>query len=279
MIRKTILMLAPVTLLIISFLISSCVQQKQSLDDGFVKIFNGENWDGWYMKLKDGDEELARKVYAIEDGMVHVFKSFPDTFALGTGENATHGLFYTTKKFSKYILRFEYKWGTKIGNNFDRWQYDAGCYYHVYDDKIWPKGIEYQIRYNHVTNRNHTGDFWAANTHLNWTATADSATFLLPKDGGVDMGQRKNELYAYAKAKYNALNNKWNKCEIIVMGDKYTIHKMNGLIVNMGTNLSHSEGIIGFQSETAEIYYRNIEIKEFDEIIPMEEFLRLDTID
>jgi hypothetical protein len=33
-------------------------------------------------------------------------------------------------------------------------------------------------------------------------------------------------------------------------------------------------GVIGLQSETAEIYYRNIEIKEFDEVVPMEKFLK-----
>ena len=38
-------------------------------------------------------------------------------------------------------------------------------------------------------------------------------------------------------------------------------------------NMAPSEGIIGFQSETAEIYYRNIWIKEFDEVIPFEEFM------
>mgnify|MGYP006086980195 FL=1 len=59
------------------------------------------------------------------------------------------------------------------------------------------------------------------------------------------------------------------------MGNAYTIHKLNGEIVNMATNLSVSEGIIGFQSETAEIYYRNIKIKEFDEIIPIEKFIKL----
>ena len=58
------------------------------------------------------------------------------------------------------------------------------------------------------------------------------------------------------------------------MADKYSIHKLNGKIVNMATRLSQSEGIIGLQSETAEIYYRNIEIKEFDEIIPIERFLK-----
>ena len=60
------------------------------------------------------------------------------------------------------------------------------------------------------------------------------------------------------------------------MEGNYTIYKLNGAIVNMAFSLNSSEGIIGFQSETAEIYYRNIEIKEFDEIIPMEKFLNKD---
>ena len=42
----------------------------------------------------------------------------------------------------------------------------------------------------------------------------------------------------------------------------------------MVTDLSVSEGRIGLQSETAEIFYRNIEIREFDEDIPMEKFLQ-----
>lgn len=269
------LIIASIVLITLSFSTRVNAQKKVSINKGFVELFNGENFDGWHLKLKCDDDELAKKIYAIEDGMVHVFNNeFPDEYELNTGKNNTHGLFYTNRNYSKYILRFEYKWGEKIANNFDEWQYDAGCYYHVFDDKIWPKGIEYQVRYNHITNRNHTGDFWAASTYLDWTAAADSSTFLLPKDGGIDMGQKKNELYGYANPKYNALNNKWNKCEVIVMGDKYTIHKLNGVIVNMGTNLSHSEGMIGFQSETAEIFYRNIEIKEFDEIIPIERFIK-----
>ena len=58
------------------------------------------------------------------------------------------------------------------------------------------------------------------------------------------------------------------------MGNQYAIHKLNGRVVNMATDLSNSEVIIGLQSETAEIYYRNIQIKEFDETIPMQEFLK-----
>ncbi|WP_406683246.1 DUF1080 domain-containing protein [Seonamhaeicola sp. MEBiC1930] len=259
-------------------LICSCSNTKKNhlSNEGFVKIFNGENWDGWYFKLRNGDEELANKVFAIDNEKVHVFKDMPDSLNLGTGENATHGLFYTKKKYSKYILRFEYKWGEKITNNFDRWQYDAGVYYHVVDDKIWPQGIEYQIRYDHTKNKNHTGDFITGGTSVNWYATKDSTTFLLPKHGGVDVGQYKNKMMlAKPNVKFNALNNEWNLCEIIVMGNKYAIHKLNGEIVNMGTDLSVNEGVIGFQSETVEIFYKNIEVKEFGEVVPMKEFIEL----
>ncbi|MFC1760548.1 family 16 glycoside hydrolase [Planctomycetota bacterium] len=246
----------------------------ESIDQGFVKLFNGQNWDGWDLKIKSGDAELAKKLYAIEDGMVHIFNDeFPDKYELGK-KNATHGLFYTQKKYSKYIFRFEFKWGSKIANNFNRWQYDAGCYYHVYDDSIWPKGIEYQVRYDHTKDRNHTGDFITARSSVKWYADPATNSFLLPKDGGTDMGQQYHKILdCLPNAQHNALNGKWNQCEIIVMGDAYTIHKLNGQIVNLGTELSHSEGIIGLQSETCEIWYRNIEIKEFDEVVPIETFV------
>ena len=251
-----------------------CEAQSAKSKDGFVSLFNGKNLDGWYLKIKSNDAELAKKVYAIEDGMVHVFNDdFPDTITLKTGENATHGLFYTNKKYSKFILRFEYKWGSKIANNFHQYQYDAGCYYHVFDDKIWPMGIEYQVRYNHIAKKNHTGDFWAAGVTFQWYAGEDSLTFLAPKDGGVPQPIKTDEHLAKVTTNFNALNNQWNQCEVIVMGNEYAIHKLNDEIVNMATDLSVSEGIIGFQSETAEIFYRNIQIKEFDKTIPIEEFL------
>lgn len=248
-----------------------CTAQSNRTKDGFTKLFNGKNLDGWYLKIKSGDAELAKKVYAIDHSTVHVFKDFPKKYELNTGKNATHGLFYTNKKYRNFIFRFEYKWGTGIANNFNQFQYDAGCYYHVVDDKIWPKGIEYQVRYDHTKNINHTGDFWA--NQIQWYSK-DSLTFTLPSEGGKPMPLKNGEHRAAKDAKFNALNRKWNKCEIIVMGDKYAIHKLNGKIVNMATNLPYSEGVIGLQSETAEIYYRNMEIKEFDKVVPMEHFLK-----
>ena len=271
--RKQLSNFSLFTMIILSLSTISCNQNKASSDRGFAKIFNGENFDGWYLKLKNGDDVMAKEVYAIEDGMVHVYKNMPDSLNLGTGDNGTHGLFYFKKKFSKYILRFEYKWGEKITNNFDQWQYDAGAYYHVIDDKIWPTGIEYQIRYDHTKNKNHTGDMIRpGGVKYDWYCN-ETNTYQNPKDGGKLYTEKGWMHLATPTTNYNAINDKWNKCEIIVMGDQYAIHKLNGDIVNMAYNLDPAEGIFGFQSETAEIYYRNIEIKEFDKIIPAEKFL------
>ncbi|MDO7171615.1 DUF1080 domain-containing protein [Mariniflexile sp. AS56] len=257
--------------------VKNSVEKRTALDeDGFKNLFNGENFDGWYLKIRSGDEALAKKVFAIEDNMIHVFNdAFPNEYNLDTGENDTHGLFYTNKIYSKYILKFEYKWGSRTANNFNRWQYDAGVYYHVTDDKIWPVGIEYQIRYDHTTYRNHTGDLIRPQgADYEWYGTEDGKTYLHPKQGGKPEVKRDWLHFAKPTTNFNALNNEWNQCEIIVMGSQYAIHKLNGEVVNMAFNLSPGEGVLGFQSETAEIFYRNIKIKEFDEIPPAEVFLK-----
>lgn len=272
--RKKLTVLASIVVLMLSISAISNAQNNESPNKGFVKIFNGKNFDGWYLKLRNDDEEMAKKIYAIEKGMVHVLKDFPDSLDLNTGENGTHGLFYINKKYSKFILRFEYKWGEKIANNFNEWQYDAGVYYHVIDDKIWPTGIEYQIRYDHTKNRNHTGDLIRPEgVKYDWYCDEIADTYRHPNEGGKLYTKKGWMHLAAPTTKYNGNNGKWNKCEIIVMGDQYAIHKLNGVVVNMGFNLTPSEGIFGFQFETAEIYYRKIMIKEFDEIIPAEEFL------
>uniref|UniRef100_UPI00404741E7 3-keto-disaccharide hydrolase n=1 Tax=Mariniflexile sp. TaxID=1979402 RepID=UPI00404741E7 len=256
--------------------------QKENLSDGFIKIFNGNNFDGWYLKLKNDDPEMAKKVFAIEDGMVHVFDdSWPDEIDLNEGTDSTIGMMYTKAVYKKYHLRFQYKWGKKKANYFDKWQYDAGVYYHITNDKVFPTGVEYQIQYVHTEDRNGTGDLIRPpGQNYDWYFDPQNNEYLNPDDGGVlyegqDSYKEKKWLHrAKDTRNFNGLNDQWNTCKIIVMGGEYAIHKLNGEVVNMAFNLKPDAGIIGFQSETAEIFYRNIEIKEFDEIISIEKFLK-----
>jgi Domain of Unknown Function (DUF1080) len=262
---------AVIALVIVGIMGACSVSKNAVLSDGFTPLFNGKNWDGWHLKIRNNDSVLVQKLFAIENGTVHAFKDFKDSMELNTGKNTTHAMFYTNEKYSKYIFKFEYKWGKKIFNNFAQFQYDAGMYYHVYDDKIWPLGLEYQVRYDHLKNKNHTGDYWAKWVTIQWYAKNNM--FLLPENGGEKVPVKSSEHLALEAAKYNGLNDKWNECEVIVMGNEYSIHKLNGQIVNVATNLSKSEGIIGLQAETAEVFYRNIKIKEFKESVPIETFI------
>jgi hypothetical protein len=250
----------------------SASSAQSTTEAGFTSLFNGKDFTGWDLKIRSGDQAMAQRVFTAADGVVHVFKDFPDGYELNTGKGATHGLIYTKKSYSRYIFRFEYKWGAKRMNNFGQFQYDAGMYYHVYNDAIWPKGVEYQIRFNHLTGNNHTGDFWASGTAFQWYA-GDDGQFQLPGQGGRLVSRKSGEHRSLKAAPFHALDGQWNQCEVIVMGDHYAIHKLNGVIVNLATGLSVKEGIIGLQSETAEIFYRNIMIKEFTEDQPIERFL------
>ncbi|CAM4231449.1 DUF1080 domain-containing protein [Zobellia roscoffensis] len=249
-------------------------------EDGYVSLYNGRDMSNWNIMCRDKEPGLAEKVFAAgENGEMHVYKDFPNGDRTEVGKNGTHCMFFTKEKYSSYSFKFEYKWGDKIFNNYDQFQYDAGMYFHVFDVNIWPKGLEYQVRYDHSKNENHTGCVWNSGAKFDWYADNSEEnpklrTYLSKEEGGVAQEHRGGEHKAHKGAEFHALDGQWNQCEVIVMGNAYAVYKLNGKIVNVLTNLSHSEGEIGLQAETAEIFYRNIEIKVFDEVLPIEEALR-----
>ncbi|MFD2587106.1 DUF1080 domain-containing protein [Croceitalea marina] len=248
-------------------------------DNGYINLYNGQDLNDWNIMCRDFNKELAEKVFTSgENGVMHVFKDFEDEFGFKENRNETHCMFFSNKEYSRYSFKFEYKWGAKRFNNFDTYQYDAGMYYHVFDAKVWPQGLEYQVRYNHLEDLNHTGDIWNSGAQFDWYAQeGESSTkelsYLSPQEGGVAQKYRGGEHRASKKTVYNGLNGRWNKCEVIVMGNKYAVHILNDKVVNVLRNLSHSKGVIGLQAETAEIFYRNIEVKEFNSDIPIEKVL------
>ncbi|MGJ8561355.1 MAG: 3-keto-disaccharide hydrolase [Litorimonas sp.] len=254
----------------------------ESAKDKFIPLFNGKNYDGLYLKLKDDDPELAKRVFAIEDGAIHVFDDrWPDEIDLNEGTDGTIGMLYTKAEYDRYHLKFEYKWGEKKANYFDKWQYDAGVYYHITDDKIFPTGLEYQIQYVQTEDRNRTGDLIRPKgVEYDWYFDPDRDEYRHANDGGIlyEGQDTYDEMRWLHRAKetrnFNGLNDKSNFAEIIVMGGEYSIHKLNGDVVNVALNLNPAAGIIGFQSETAEIFYRNIDIKKFSESHPIDDFLK-----
>jgi len=260
--------------LIAALLFTHAAARVVSAADGSYKpLFNGKDFNDWTLLLRDGTPEEIKQVYTIDPGgILHVFRDLPNGTGVETRKNATHGVMATKRSYKYYSLKFEYKWGTKLFNNHDQFQYDAGVIYHITEMKIWPTALQYQVRYNHLENRNHTGDIVAGGITMQWYSK-DGATFEWPKDGGTPQPVRRGQHYAQLNAPFHGLDGQWNVCELIVMGDRYLLHKLNGKIVNMATDLGTAEGPIAIEAETGETLWRNILIKEFTAPVPMETFL------
>ena len=121
-------------------------------------------------------------------------------------------------------------------------------------------GLEFQIRYDHLNQKNYTGELWDLGVSFTWEQGPDGC-FILPDKGGRLLTDKKWDHPASADAMVHGLDGQWNQCELIVMGGDFAIHKINGKVVNYGTALSKDSGPIALQAETAEIFYQNINSK------------------
>lgn len=144
------------------------------------------------------------------------------------------GYFYTDKSYKNYVLRFDWKYARpeslkdeeKFGGN-------SGCLVHIQEPhKVWPKCVEVQGQ-----NLTH-GNIFAI--------------------GGAK-GKFKFDKAVLQKARHKVGD--WNTTEIICKDGAIT-SKVNGTEVSSGTSDDVKEGTIGFQSEGAEIHFRNLRIKE-----------------
>jgi hypothetical protein len=146
------------------------------------------------------------------------------------------GYFYSDKSYKNYVLRYDWRFkrpekledDKKFGGN-------SGLLVHITGPhKVWPNSLEVQ-----GMNRDH-------------------ASFLsIGKTGLTD--------YKFNRAAMEKARNKvgeWNTTEVTVKNGDVTV-KLNGALVSTG-KITLVEGPFGFQSEGAELHFKNIKIKSLD---------------
>lgn len=138
------------------------------------------------------------------------------------------GYFYTDGSYSNYVLRYDWRYpaGSPPSSN-------SGCLVHIQPPhEVWPRSVEPQGRY------------------------MDHGKLFFIKVKGMDA---KFE----AEAQKRALKpmGEWNTTEITCGADGTVSVKINGVPVSSGKS-ELTEGPIGWQSEGAEIHFRNILIKK-----------------
>jgi hypothetical protein len=184
-------------------------------------------------------------VFKVEDKVIHV-----------SGHEM--GYIITKRSFHRFYLRAEFKWGEGTFGERAGQARDSGILYSIQgEQKVWPRSIEFQIK------EGETGDFWltdgAALTGPDGkrvTGPPGSATNI----GKFDKGPEKNVVgFRNSSGELEKPHGEWNLLELVV--DEHVIRQyVNGMLANVGTDPFPTEGRILFQSEGAEIFFRNIQV-------------------
>ncbi len=234
-----------------------------------IVLFNGKNLDGWYAWLRDHKYEDPKKVFTVQNGMIHI-----------SGEEL--GGLATRQAYRDYHLIVEWRWGTKTWGNREKRTRDSGILIHgVGEDGaysgIWLESIESQVI------EGGTGDIILVNGKNKPSMTATvrvdgnqiywdkNGTPVTRNTGRINWWGRspqwKDELGFRGPQDVESPTGKWNRQEIYAVGDKLAF-VINGTLVNRGYDLSHRAGKIQLQSELAEIFIRKVEIRPVGKLRP-----------
>ncbi|MBC7874791.1 MAG: DUF1080 domain-containing protein [Ferruginibacter sp.] len=200
--------------------------------DPFTRLFNEKNLDGWNTFLRNiGQNKDPNNNFRIEKGELFV-----------SGKDL--GYMITKEGYSNFHFKVDFKWGVKKWPPRENAKRDAGICYNIpvnEPDSIWPQSIECQVQ------EGDTGDFWL----LGFSTIKVDGVQNVPANHTRMIKQKDNEK-PYGE---------WNTVEVISYNGK-CVHIVNGVIVNVGEEASVRSGKILLQSEYAEIYYRNVKIRE-----------------
>jgi hypothetical protein len=198
----------------------------------FVSLFNGKNLQGWHTFLRDiGTSKDPDNNFMIEDESLHVL-----------GKDLGYAI--TEKGYANFHFKVDFKWGERRWDSRKNEKRDAGICYNISmnePDSIWPQSIECQIQEGDV------GDFWL----LGFSTIKVGGQQNVPANH-TRMTKQKDAEKPYGE---------WNTVEIISYNGR-CVHIVNGVVVNVGEKASIKNGRILLQSEYAEIYYRNVKIRQ-----------------
>lgn len=185
----------------------------------------------------------------------HVFKVEGDVIHVSGTEM---GYIITKQSFQHFYLRAEFKWGeATFGEKVGRAR-DSGILFHIQGpDKVWPRSVEFQVQ------EGGTGDFWmtdgAAITGMDGkrvTGPEGKALRInrIGKGPWRDVTDFRDPVNEFEKP-----HGEWNLLELVTAPDEIRQY-VNGKLANKGTDPFPEQGKILFQSEGAEVFFRDIRI-------------------
>jgi hypothetical protein len=244
--------------------------------DPWTSLFNGKDlkgWDTWLGKPHKEKEVVGlnkdpKKVYTVVevDGKPAIRIS---------GE--IFGALTTKKEYENYHLKLEFKWGEKKWPPREKAVRDSGLLYHCVGPQgaqgsFWMQSLECQIQ------EHDCGDFYSvagAIVDVEGEMKNDKPPVFYKKGGKkFTVPTKETGTRIVRSVDYEKPIGEWNTIEVLTVGGK-SVHLVNGKVNMVMTNSRHkvgkkeeplTTGKIQLQSEGAEVYYRNIYIRQIQKI-------------
>lgn len=269
-------------LLCVSLLFSTLTQaQSVPLTDRWQSLFNGTNLSGWetYLDSPYAKDSQSKKTppLGLNNDPTHVFSvTIVDGQPVLRISGETFGGINTLAEFGNYHLRLEFKWGTlKWEPKLDRPR-DSGLLYHSVGQHgtpmLWMESFEYQIQ------EGDCGDYWGVmNVLADIPARKNDQGKYVYQPGATPVtfqDQTPNGRSCLKQPDSEKPSGQWNVLDLYCLGDT-CLHVLNGKVNMMLTHARHTvngqvvpltKGKIQLQSEGAEVFYRNIQIRHIGQL-------------
>ena len=274
-------------LLVLCVLLAGLSTHAQS---GWTPLWNGKNLDGWSTWMqrpspssdvpglqRDANGRYTEPIGSGRDPLkVFTVDSDVDGRAAIRISGEAFGELRTNASYKDYHLKLQFKWGEKKWPPRDgpETQRDSGLLYYVHaapgaEGRTWARSVELQIQEHDVGDLYAVGSVIAVRTKVRPNTRpalydydpAGEWTFFSQSQGssGRAIKQPDNE----------KPTGQWNTVELIAFGED-SIHIVNGKVVmrlhgplriDTPVPTSVTSGPIILQSEGAEVYYRDIELR------------------
>lgn len=196
-----------------------------------------------------------------------------------------YGSIFTRKSYENYHLKLKVKWGKQKYVPRQNKLRDSGILYHSIGEagveywRSWMLSQEFQVMEGHM------GDFWCqANSAIDIRSFPSESIMNRVADHKQPFGTHKkgSDFYCMRSANHESADGEWTNLELICFEGK-SLHIVNGQVVMVlknsryiqddGKEIAMASGKIQLQSEAAEVFYRDIQIRNLQKM--PEEFVNL----
>lgn len=243
-------------------------------------LFDGSSFNDWdtYLGAKNirGDTTFTSPIGLNKDTSVFKIVNLDGDNVLRVSGEIWGGV-STKEEFQNYHLQLQFKWGKLRWYPKENDKRDSGLLYHGVGehgagDGFWLRSQEFQIQ------EGDCGDYWGvagAGFDIKSTLNADSV-FQYDPQGSLLTFNQDSELGRHCKKNPDAENpsGEWNTIDLYCV-DGTSVHVINGKVVMVLQNSKQHDngkesklikGKIQLQSESAEVYYRDIKIRPIKNI-------------